>query len=275
MFNDSYSDSSFAGALVAIIFIALAMAILLVVAQWKIFTKAGKPGWHSIIPYLNVYDIYEICWSKNMAIVGVVLLILSSLGSGTTSISESDSSSVLNTLIGIASFAYFVVNIVCQVKLAKSFGKSGAFAIGLIFLSPIFLCILAFGDSYYVGPGGVPEMSGYPQPGFGQGPVYGQNTGYSQAGGYQTYGQPAQNAPTGYSNGSSSAGYDTFTSSSRAPYEGQNGFVAQGQAQPQNNPYDAQPQNGGAQNYGSTGNYGGSSNYSGTQNPFDSGNPYN
>ena len=46
--------------------------------------------------------------------------------------------------------------IITMVKLAKAFGKSGGFAVGLIFLSIIFYCILAFGDAQYIG---VPEQA--------------------------------------------------------------------------------------------------------------------
>ena len=47
--------------------------------------------------------------------------------------------------------ANFVIAIITMVKLAKAFGKSGGFAVGLIFLSVIFYCILAFDQSEYAG----------------------------------------------------------------------------------------------------------------------------
>lgn len=51
-----------------------------------------------------------------------------------------------------------IVNIVVLIIVyndpSKSFGHGVGFTIGLIFLSPIFLCILGFGSSRYLGPAG-------------------------------------------------------------------------------------------------------------------------
>jgi len=104
------------------IVVSLAIAILGVVAMWKIFEKAGKPGWHSIIPFLDIYDLVEIAGYN-----GWLFLLM---------------------FIPIANL---VLIIMVQVGLAKQFGKSTGFAIGLILLSLIFECILAFGDSKYQG----------------------------------------------------------------------------------------------------------------------------
>lgn len=45
--------------------------------------------------------------------------------------------------------ANLVVAILLNVKLAEKFGKTGGFAVGLIFLNVIFMAILAFGDAEY------------------------------------------------------------------------------------------------------------------------------
>ena len=100
----------------------LAVAVLGVIAMWKIFEKAGEPGWAAIIPFYNLYVLFKITWGN-----GWKFLFL---------------------LIPIANFVFLIIT---MVKLAKAFGKSGGFAVGLIFLSIIFYCILAFGDAQYVG----------------------------------------------------------------------------------------------------------------------------
>jgi hypothetical protein len=51
-------------------------------------------------------------------------------------------------LVNIAVYVYVYY------LLAKSFGKSEVFTIGLLLLSPIFFPILAFGDAEYEGPAG-------------------------------------------------------------------------------------------------------------------------
>ena len=106
--------------------IMMAIAVLMIVSMWKIFKKAGKPGWAAIIPIYNTVVLFQI--------VGLSpwLLLL-----------------VLIPFVG--SIAIAVVTILAYVKLAKAFGKSGGFAAGLIFLNVIFMPILAFSDAEYEG----------------------------------------------------------------------------------------------------------------------------
>ena len=111
----------FAGAFsVFLILIILACVVLTFIAQWKIFTKAGKEGWKAIIPVYNTYTLLQIL---NMEPMLCLLTLLPGAG--------------------------FLLGIVMDVKLAKSFGKSTGFAVGLILLGPIFEMILAFGDAKY------------------------------------------------------------------------------------------------------------------------------
>ena len=105
--------------------LSLALAVLGIVAMWKIFEKAGEPGWAAIIPFYNLYVLFKITWGN-----GWKFLFL---------------------LIPIANIVFAIIT---MVTLAKAFGKSGGFAVGLIFLSIIFYCILAFDQSQYLG---VPE----------------------------------------------------------------------------------------------------------------------
>ncbi|MCB9233035.1 MAG: signal peptidase I [Bacteroidia bacterium] len=103
--------------------IYLAVIIGAIVAQWKIFTKAGKPGWACLVPIYNIIVLLEIV---GRPVWWIVLF-----------------------LIPIANF---IALILIQLDLAKSFGKSTGFGLGLVFLAPIFILILGFGDATYVGP---------------------------------------------------------------------------------------------------------------------------
>lgn len=98
----------------------LVIAIVGIVAMWKIFQKAGKPGWHSIVPFLNAYDEFEIAGYN-----GWMFLLM------------------FVPIVNIVMFILVVLGI------AKNFGKSVGFAIGMIFLSLIFMLILAFDNSTY------------------------------------------------------------------------------------------------------------------------------
>ena len=62
-----------------------------------------------------------------------------------------EGAALLLVLLAVLTVALLIINIVFVVRLAKAFDKSNAFAVGLIFLYPIFICILAFDNSVYVG----------------------------------------------------------------------------------------------------------------------------
>jgi ABC-type sulfate transport system permease subunit len=105
-----------------VVLLAFAFSIILIIAQWKIFSKAGKPGWAAIIPIYNLWVLLEIVdrpgwWILLMLIPGVNL----------------------------------VIGIIITLDLAKAFGKGTGFAIGLILLPFIFMLILGFGDAQYQG----------------------------------------------------------------------------------------------------------------------------
>ncbi len=194
-----------------IVLLIVAFAVLLIVAEWRIFTKAGKPGWHSLIPYLSTYDLVEFSWNKRNAWIAVGLTIAESVLSGMLS-AYGERNEVppagLEGLSSVVSLVYGIFMIVCIYKLSKSFGHGVGYTLGLIFLSPIFLLMLAFGESQYIGPEGIPVygaygygqmQQGYGQPGYGADPNgYANNGGYEIYGQQQPYGQqPQQGQPYG------------------------------------------------------------------------------
>ena len=103
--------------------ISLLIALLIIVAMWKVFTKAGQPGWASIIPIYNLY-----IWCK---IVGRPWWWI---------------------LLMLIPFVNFIVAIILCIDMAKSFGKGAGFGIGLALLGIIFWPILGFGSAQYQGP---------------------------------------------------------------------------------------------------------------------------
>ncbi|MBO5474845.1 MAG: hypothetical protein J6A08_13830 [Lachnospiraceae bacterium] len=102
--------------------VVLAIGILMLVALWKIFVKAGKPGWGAIIPFYNSYCLFEMSFGNGWLF-----------------------------LLCLVPCVNFIIQIIMYVKLAKAFNQSTAFAVGLIFLPFIFLPILGFGDAQYIG----------------------------------------------------------------------------------------------------------------------------
>ena len=119
----------------AVLIAELLIALFLIVAMWKVFTKAGRPGWAAIIPIYNIY-----VWCKIVGRPGwwVILMLIP----------------LVNIVVGI---------IVC-IDMAKSFGKGVGFGIGIALLGIIFLPILGFGSAQYQGPSAAPGLAVSPPP---------------------------------------------------------------------------------------------------------------
>jgi hypothetical protein len=107
----------------AFVLVWLAVVVLIFVSLWKIFEKAGKPGWAGIVPIYNAIVLLEIV---GRPIWWFVLLLVPCVG--------------------------IVVGIILCIDVAKSFGKDAGYGIGLALLGFIFFPMLAFGDARYVGP---------------------------------------------------------------------------------------------------------------------------
>lgn len=125
---------------------AIAWFILEVIADWKIFTKAGEPGWKSIIPIYNTFIEYDICWS---GIYGLVFLVASAVTGFLQTGSDAPQWQLILGLI--LSVAALIMHLIQSVKLSKAFGKGVFFGLVLFILGPIGRIILGFGSAEYVG----------------------------------------------------------------------------------------------------------------------------
>ena len=115
--------------------VGLLIALLLIIAMWKVFTKAGQPGWASIIPIYNLY-----IWCKIVGRPGWWIILM------------------------LIPFVNFVICIILCIDMAKSFGKGAGFGIGLALLGIIFWPILGFGSAQYQGPSASSGMAVSPPP---------------------------------------------------------------------------------------------------------------
>ena len=120
--------------------------ILQAVADWKIFSKAGRPGILAFIPIVNIYVEYGICWSNFMGLIYLVCIGITSYVSGVQ-----EPSSTLTMVSGVASVAALVLHIIQSIKLARSFGKGVGYGILLILFGPLARLFLGLGDSRYIG----------------------------------------------------------------------------------------------------------------------------
>lgn len=218
----------------AIIFGILGFIIGIVVL-WRIYDKAGEPGWASLVPFYNMYVLFKITWGN-----GILFLLL------------------------LIPFANLIIAIILPFKLAKAFGRGVGFGFGLLLLPIIFFPILAFGNSAYVGVdlkqqqnppvlqqqiiiqtpqanSAYPQQSGYaqPQPNAAIPPqansAYPQQSGYAQPQSNAAY-APGQQPYYPYPQQYCPQGQSAYPQS---PY----GYPPQQQPYPQNFP-PSQPANG-------------------------------
>jgi len=109
------------------ILIYLAVIVIMIAGLWKLFEKAGKPGWAAIVPIYNYVVLLEIVGKP---VWWIILLIIP------------------------------IVNIVFIIMvmhaLSQSFGKDTGYTIGLVLLGIVFIPMLGFGVAKYLGPAGQP-----------------------------------------------------------------------------------------------------------------------
>ncbi len=110
--------------------VMLAVLVLVIAGLWKIFVKAGQPGWAAIVPIYNIYILLQIVGRPTWWLALLLLAFIPVIGS----------------------LAVLVVLFILYWDLAKSFGKDVGFAIGMVLLSFVFVPMLGFGSAQYLGP---------------------------------------------------------------------------------------------------------------------------
>ena len=111
--------ASSSGGVISIL-VGIALVLLLVAAYWKIFTKAGRPGWAAIIPFYNAYTYCKVAKRPGWWFILVLIPIVG-----------------------------FVIHLIVSIDMARAFKKGTGFGIGLWILPFIFGIILGFGSASY------------------------------------------------------------------------------------------------------------------------------
>ena len=133
----SLSDVAAAGLLAFLgtyLVIIIVIAVLQIIAWWKIFTKAGEKGWKSIIPFYNIFILYRISGMSPYLVFVYLLLFIP----------------IVNIF---AAVAIGIISLYQTINLAKGFDKSTGFTVAMIVVPFIAELMLGFGQSQYVGFG--------------------------------------------------------------------------------------------------------------------------
>ncbi len=131
-----------------------AVCVLAIVAMWLLFEKAGEGGWKAIIPIYNLYTLFKLAWNeKTFWEVFICAVCMSIIYAVLVNFGYNIGDFVIflwvcNCLLGI--WILIDIIVLCT-QIAFAYGRGWGFAIGMVFLTLIFICILAFGKSKYVG----------------------------------------------------------------------------------------------------------------------------
>lgn len=108
---------------------ALVLGLLMIVSLWKVFEKAGQPGWASIVPVYNLITLFKIAGKEWWSVFLVLIPIYN-----------------------------IVVLVQMWHAISLAFGKSTGFTVGLVLAGMVFVPILAFSDAEYK-PGRLPNSN--------------------------------------------------------------------------------------------------------------------
>lgn len=122
-YYDNAVAGAYAGAFMVYWIVMMVLSVLLLISMWKIYVKAGKPGWATLIPFYTEYVLFDIVFGNGWKF-----------------------------LMMLIPFYNIYLMIKLYLDLGKVFGKGTGFKLGLVFLPFIFMPILAFGQSTYQGP---------------------------------------------------------------------------------------------------------------------------
>ena len=159
--SEAAAAGALAGGLLGTAIVAgIAIMILLIVAMWKLFKKAGEPGWKSLIPIYDIYILYKISgakgWFWGVLVSEIGAYVLAIVGTSTGSIVTDANGNITNITNVLYPIAFCVLGIyqvvayiVLCVKLSKAFKRGAGTALGLFFFPNIFTLILAFGSAKY------------------------------------------------------------------------------------------------------------------------------
>lgn len=120
------SGGGAAAGIVSLLVMVIQLAVfgVVIAGMWKLFVKAGQPGWAAIVPIYNQYVL-------------------------TTQIAGRP---ILWFILMLVPCVNIVAAILVMIDVAKSFGKDTGYAIGMVLLPFIFIPMLGFGDAQYGGP---------------------------------------------------------------------------------------------------------------------------
>ncbi len=146
---------------------------------WGILSKAGRPGWHSLVPVYQWGEVAAVAgkpawwgWVIGLSQLLPSILMIFIFRSMFSWIAAQEPGTIPTempaafqwfSLIWIVGLAGFVFTILVAIAVARSFGQRDAWAAGLVLLPIVFYPIVGLGSAVYVGPN-APRQAPLPPP---------------------------------------------------------------------------------------------------------------
>ena len=126
--------------------VLLVLEVLTMIARWSIFKKCGLSGWKAFIPVYSGYLFYKISWRGKFFWISLIM------GAAAFISGNLAEDNIVMTMIYEITFVIAIVFYIIQsIMLARKFDHSMLFGMGIVICNIIFLFIIAFGDSVYLG----------------------------------------------------------------------------------------------------------------------------
>ena len=132
-----------------VLVVGLIWYIINVIAMWRLFKKTGEPGWKSLVPVYNGIVLYGKAWEVKWFWITFLFTFLTYFANNLAQ--QGIAALAMNIVTIVAGVIGCVLLYMFNQRLAAAFGKSKGFGVGLWLLNPIFMLILSFGASAYVG----------------------------------------------------------------------------------------------------------------------------
>ena len=132
--------------------ILLAISVMDLLGRWKVYKKAGEPGWKAFVPLYREYTLFHLAWADKYFWLWLGLLVAVQLSRGSKGLFG-----ILGGLLALVfGIALAAVTWVSRRRLAAAFGKDKNFAAGLFLLGPVFMLMLGCSSAKYLGPDPAP-----------------------------------------------------------------------------------------------------------------------
>jgi hypothetical protein len=175
-----FMDKFFTYFLTAVFLVGLMLYILESIARWKLYERAGRTGWHAMVPVLRELPFLDIAgksrwWAVTVAVfnvcVSLQIIFMLKLFMPIVQVAEAGGAGnppagiggpgsfvqyfgmtfLFGALTTISNLTWFILRLIAGMSFSPQFGRSEWFGVGIAFMPYVFFPVIAFSGSVYGG----------------------------------------------------------------------------------------------------------------------------